>query len=108
MSYRLKNSAATFKRVVNKVLEPHIACARAYIDKVTTYSKLWEDDIKCLRKGLQTNSSAGLMVNPERRKFSEPKVNYLGHMVGPGSHSPDPEGVSAILRFKAPKIKQDL
>lgn len=108
MPYGLKNSAATFQRVINEVLHEHRECTCAYIDDVAIYSESWADHMKHLREVLQAIASVGLTVNTVKCKFAQPKVKYLGHVVGSGTHSPHPELVSAILNLRAPKTKHDV
>lgn len=57
---------------------------------------------------LQTIKEVGLTINPSKCKFAQQSVKYLGHVVGSGSHSPDPERVQAIQQLKSPVTKKEL
>ncbi|EEC04541.1 polyprotein of retroviral origin, putative [Ixodes scapularis] len=61
-----------------------------------------------LQKVLETIQVVGLTVSPTKCRFAQPKVKYLGHVVGSSSHAPDPERMSAIAALKAPKAKREL
>lgn len=108
MPYGLRNSAATFQRVMNEVLREHRGYACAYIDDVAVYSESWEDHMNHLRAVLQTLKNVGLTANPTKCKFAQSRVKYLGHVVGSGTHSPDPERVQAIAELKPPRTKRDV
>ncbi|KAM7298858.1 Retrovirus-related Pol polyprotein from transposon 17.6 [Ixodes scapularis] len=108
MPYGLRNSAATFQRVMNEVLREHRGYACAYIDHVAVYLESWEDHVNHLRAVLQTLKNVGLTVNPTKCKFAQSRVKYLGHVVGSGTHSPDPERVQAIAELKPPRTKRDV
>lgn len=108
MPYGLRNSAATFQRIMNEVLRPHKGYASAYIDDVAVYSETWEAHMKHLEAVLTTIESVGLTVNPDKCKFAQPSVRYLGHVFGSGKHSPDPEKASAIAGLQAPATKKEV
>lgn len=108
MPYGLRNSAATFQRVMNETLQEHRGYACAYIDDVAVYSETWQEHLEHIDAVLATIAGVGFTVNPAKCKFAESKVRYLGHVVGSGIHSPDPERVEAILQLKAPVTKKDL
>lgn len=108
MPFGLRNSAATFQRVMNQVLANHRGYAVAYIDDVAIYSKSWGEHLEHLRNVLGAISEAGLKVNPRKCKFAEHHVKYLGHVVGSGTHAPDPERVKAIRDVKIPRTKAEL
>lgn len=108
MPYGLRNSAATFQRVMNQILHEHIGYATAYIDDVAVYSETWESHLDQLQRVLATISEVGLVINPGKCSFARPSVRYLGHVVGSGRHSPDTERVNAILNLKPPKSKTEV
>lgn len=57
---------------------------------------------------LTTLARMGLKVNPGKCKFTPPRVKYLSHVVGYGTHSPDPESVAAIMELLPPETKRDM
>lgn len=108
MPYGLKNSAATFQRVINEVLKPHRGYACAYIDDVAIYSQSWDEHLNHIRAVLESIRDVGLVINAKKCKFAQREIKYLGHIVGSGVHSPDPERVKAIKELAAPKTKKEL
>lgn len=108
MPYGLRSSAATFQRVVNGLLAGHRQYACAYIDDVAVFSETWEDHISHLKSVLQTIRDAKLTVNPSKCRFAQSHVKYLGHVVGSGTHAPDPDRIAAIEQLKPPRTKREL
>lgn len=108
MPYGLKNSAATFQRVMNEVLHEHREYASAYIDDVAIYSNSWEEHLDHLRKVLETIRKVGLTVKAAKCRFAQRSVKYLGHVVGSGCHAPDSERIEAVSHLKPPTTKKDL
>ena len=41
-------------------------------------------------------------------EFGKPHVKFLGHVVGSGQHSPDPEKINTIQRLSKPTTKKEL
>ena len=48
MPFRMKNSPATFQRLVNKVISG-LDGVEAYIDDVIIYSDAWEEHLRLIR-----------------------------------------------------------
>lgn len=108
MLYGLRNSAATFQRIINETLQVHTGYACAYIDDVAVYSETWKEHLEHLSKVPDTITKASFTINPAKCRFAKSKVRCLGHVVESGVHSPDPDRVEAIVQLKAPVTKKDL
>ncbi|XP_064470511.1 uncharacterized protein LOC135384989 [Ornithodoros turicata] len=106
MPYGLRNSAATFQRVMNGLLRRHRDYTCVYIDDIAIHSNSWEEHVRHLRAVLSTLRESGLTANIKKCRFGEPKVKYLGHWVGSGVHSPDPDNVAAIMKLQLPTDKK--
>ncbi|GBO14710.1 hypothetical protein AVEN_67393-1, partial [Araneus ventricosus] len=50
----------------------------------------------------------GLTVNLEKCAFGQNEVNFLGHIVGSGQHSPDPEKAEVWRNLSRPSTKKEL
>ncbi|XP_064468593.1 uncharacterized protein LOC135380865 [Ornithodoros turicata] len=108
MPYGLRNSASTFQRTINEIMAPHSEYACAYIDDVAIYSATWEDHLEHLARVLGSVAAAGLTVNLKKCKFAQNRVHYLGHIVGSGTHAPDPERIKAVENIARPETKSQL
>ena len=83
MPFGMKNSPATFQRLVNNVICGLDGCD-AYIDDVIIYSDSWSDHLQRIRKFFDRLSKAKLTVNLAKPEFCHATVTFLGHLVGQG------------------------
>ena len=104
MPFGMKNSPATFQRLVNNVICGIDGCD-AYIDDVIIYSDSWSDHLQRIRKFFDRLSKAKLTVNLAKTEFCHATVTFLGHLVGQGQVKPLEAKVNAISEFPVPKCK---
>ena len=107
MPFGMKNSPATFQRMINKVTSGLDGC-EAYVDDVILCSDTWEEHIKLMRKFFERLSEAMLTINLNKTEFGLAQVTYLGHTVGQGQIKPVEAKVSAISDFPTPNCKRQL
>ena len=105
--FEMKNSPATFQRLINSVTAGLDGC-EAYIDDVIIYSDTWEDHLKTIRKFFERLSEAKLTVNLAKSEFARAHVTYLGHVVGQGQVKPVDAKINAIADFPRPESKKQL
>ena len=79
----MKNSPATFQRLVNNIICGLHGCD-AYIDDVIIYSDSWSEHHQRIRKFFDRLSKAKLTVNLTKPEFCHATVTFLGHLVGQG------------------------
>lgn len=108
MPFGLRNAAATFQRTMNKLLMKHRDYADSYIDDIIIFSDDWNSHMKHLEDVLSSLEEANFTVNFKKCDFAKGKIKFLGHVVGSGSHEPDPEKVEAIKNLQSPKTKKDV
>ena len=106
MSFGMKNSPATFQRLVNNVICGLDGCD-AYIDDII-YSDSWSDHLPRIRKFFDRLSKAKLTVNLAKTEFCYATVTFLGHLVGQGQVKALEAKVNAISEFPVPKRKRQL
>ena len=107
MPFGMKNSPATFQRLVNNVICGLDGCD-AYIDDVIIYSDSWSDHLQRIRKFFDQLSKAKLTVNLAKTEFCHATVTFLRHFVGQGQVKPLEAKVNAISEFPVPKCKRQL
>ena len=107
MPFGMKNSPATFQRLVNSVLSGLDNC-EAYIDDVIVYNNNWEDHIETIRKLFIRLRDAKLTVNLAKCDFGCGSVTYLGHIVGKGQVRPIDAKIKVISEFPQPETKKQL
>ena len=107
MPFGMKNSAATFQRMINGLISGLPNCA-AYIDDIVIYSDTWEEHFDLLSKLFQRLARANLTVNLPKSDFVKANVTFLGHVVGSGRVCPVTAKVETILSFPEPQNKRQL
>ena len=104
MPFGMKNSPATFQRLVNVICG--LDGCDAYIDDVIIYSDSWSDHLQRIRKFFDQLSKAKLPVNLAKTEFCHATVTFLGHLVGQGQVKPLEAKANAISEFPVPKCKR--
>ena len=100
MSFGMKNSPATFQRLVNEVISG-LDGVRAYIDDVIIYSDAWEEHLRLIRTFFHRLSEFQLTVNLDKSEFCHGTLTFLGHLAGQGQVKPIFAKVQAINDFPA-------
>lgn len=108
MPFGLHGAAATFQRLVDKLLRRHIEYAAAYIDDVIVFSNTWQEHVKHLDQVLGEVQRAGLTVNPEKCRLGMEKTQYLGFVIGNGMLEPVAAKLQTIGDTKPPQNKKEL
>ena len=101
MPFGMKNSQATFQRMMNQCLGD-LDGVGIYVDDIVIYSDTWEEHMARLCQVFDRLEEARLTVNLSKSEFCQAKVVYLGHVVGCGEVSPVDAKVQAIVRYPAP------
>ena len=95
MPFGMKNSPATFQRLVNSLIFNLVDC-KAYIDDAIIFSKKWEHHLQTIRNFFDRLSEATLTVNLKNSEFCYANLTFLGHIVGQGLVQPVEAKVEAI------------
>ena len=106
MAFGMKNSPATFQRLINSVTSGIDGCD-AYIDDAIIYSDTWEEHLSTIRQFYDRLSDAKLTVNLSKSEFACATVTFLGHVVGQGQIKPVDSKVCAINVFPRPENKKN-
>ena len=107
MPFGLVNSVATFTRMMRLLLKG-LDKSKHYIDDVLTHSLGWNEHLCELRKLFERVRSAGLTMKPSKCKLGFTSVDYLGHIVGEGEISPNPEKLFNIQQAPIPQTKKQV
>ena len=103
--FGMKNSPATFQRLINQVISGLIGCD-AYIDDVIVYSETWSEHVEIMCKLFEKLSDAKLTVNLCKCEFGKATVTFLGHVVRQGNVKLLVAKAKAICEFPVPKGKK--
>ncbi|MDA3086465.1 RNase H-like domain-containing protein [Campylobacter sp. CS_ED1] len=107
MPFGMKNSPATFQRLINSILAGLDNC-KAYIDDVIIYTETFDDHLQTIRAFFDRLTEAMLTINLEKSEFCHATLTFLGHVVGQGQVKPVDSKVQAISEFPEPNCKRQL
>ncbi|KAJ9521258.1 hypothetical protein QJQ45_022966 [Haematococcus lacustris] len=91
LCFGLTNAPATFQRVMNTVFKPLInKSVLVYIDDILVMSNTPEEHLVHLREVLQLMREHKLYAKMSKCEFNQPKLVFLGHIVGGDGIAVDP------------------
>ena len=115
LNFGLSNACQSFHRVVQLIEQslmnsnPEIAhCFLMYFDDImctgssSTKEGAFDDLLSKLDVFLQTIAKIGLRIQVKKTRIGS-KVRFLGHLIDNGMIKPDPDLVSAILKWDPPE-----
>jgi len=108
MPQGLRNSPATFQRLMNKVLRGTDAFTFTYQDDILVFSKNFDDHLTHIRTVLQRLKQANLTVKSDKCQFGRDTVKFLGHIISSKGIEKNPEKVTAIRGLSSPKTRKHL
>ena len=73
-----------------------------YLDDILIGSRNEAEHLSHLRQLFYRLRMYGLILNPQKCKFGQPKIEFLGHLINKNGASPLPSKVEAIKQFPQP------
>ncbi|CAL8087458.1 unnamed protein product [Orchesella dallaii] len=108
MPQGLKNSPATFQRLMNKVLRGLDAFVFVYQDDILIFSKNFEEHLLHISTVMERLKNANLTIKSDKCQFGRDQVKFLGHMISTKGISRNPEKVKAITELSPPTTRKQL
>lgn len=109
MPFGLCNSGATLCRLVDRVvgcdLEPNVF---VYLDDIIIATSDFDEHFRILRILSDRLTAAGLTISSEKSRFCMKQLNYLGYVIDQSGVHPDPEKVSSVNNYPAPRSVKDV
>ena len=103
MSKDLRNSPATFQRMVDMVLSGiRFRFALAYLDDIIIWSHSFEEHMQDLCDVLDRVIDAGLTLKPAKAEIGRDRIQFLGHILTPEGIHPTPENVQKLADLPRP------
>ena len=99
MPFGLHSTPATFQRLLDQVITPDIPPsphAFAYLDDIVVCTTTFQEHLEVLTEVLQRLCDTRLRPNPEKCKFFQTELKYLGHIVDRHGLRTDPSKVVTI------------
>jgi hypothetical protein len=107
MPFGLMNSAATFNRLMRKVLGS-IEGVSCFIDDIIIFSDDWQSHLDLIDQVLCKLHEAGLTAKPSKCMFGYSDLVFLGHELSVWAISPREQKVKEILAVPQPQTKHQL
>ena len=107
MPFGLINAAATFSRIMRKLLDG-LPQTRNYLDDVLTYAQWWKQHVQILRDFLTRVREASLVLRPSKCFVGFQQLTYLGYQLGSEGLKPTMEMVEKIQKATPPVTKKQL
>lgn len=109
LPFGLKNAAATFQRLMNRVLQDLIGkFCFVYINDIVMYSSSTELHFKDLKKVFWRLESAGLTLNLKKCNLIKRSLAFLGHVISEEGIKTEVGKVEAVRNFPTPKNVKDV
>lgn len=109
MPFGLTNAPATFERLMDGLFSDVTwRSVLVYLDDIIVHSRTIEDHIEHLRLVFSRLRAAGLKLSPKKCTFFQPRVHYLGHVVGRDGLEPDPQKLLAVKEWPVPENKRQV
>ncbi|CAH8609818.1 unnamed protein product [Dicrocoelium dendriticum] len=107
MPFGLRNAAQSFQRFMDQVLRG-LDFVYVYIDDVLIASATPDEHLSHLRMVFERFENHGININPDKCKFGQPTVEFLGHKIDGEGIKPLPDKSQAILDYPMPQSVRSL
>ncbi len=109
LPFGLKNSAATFQRLMNTVLRDCLGkFCFVYIDDIVIYSKNIHEHLEHLKQLFDVLEAAGLTLNLSKCNMLQNSITFLGHVVSAEGVRTETAKVEAVQNFPIPTTLKDI
>lgn len=109
MLFGLTNAPAAFQHMMNDIFKDLLGvCIVIYLDDILIFSEHPSEHEGHVREVLRRLREHDLFLKPEKCRFNQSEVEYLGLIVGEGRVEMDKGKVSAVLDWPTPKKVKDI
>ena len=109
MTFGLTNAPATFQHMMNDIFKDLIGVyVIIYLDDLLIFSENEADHEEHVKEVLRRLREHDLFCKPEKCKFRQTEVEYLGLRVSQGQIAMDPAKVKAVLEWPVPRKVKDI
>ena len=109
MSFDLKNTGATYQRLVNHMFFHQIGRnVKVYVDNMLVKSKDEANHLDDLKETFSTLHQYNMKLNPTKCVFVITSRKLLGFMVSQQGIKENPNKVKAIIEVKSPKTMKEV
>lgn len=109
LPFDLKNSAATFQRLMNTILVELIGkICFVYIDDIVIYSRDLATHLQHLQQVSACLQRAGLTLNLRKCQICQRSLSFLGHVISGEGIRTEAEKIEAIRTYPTPRNLKEL
>ncbi|KAG1953594.1 interleukin-1 receptor accessory protein-like 1-A [Pimephales promelas] len=109
MPQGITNAPSTFQRLMERCIgELNLKQALVFLDDLIIFSPTLEEHEERLVRVLNRLREYGLKLSPEKCKFFQTSVKYLGHIVSEKGIETDPEKTTALKTWPKPNTLKEL
>lgn len=102
LPFGLTNAPSTFQRVMDRVLRPHQAYCKVFVDDIIIFSDTVDQHYIHVQNVLTSINNARMTIKLKKCKMGKNEVRFLGHLVSHRTIKPDPEKIAAVKAFPVP------
>lgn len=109
MPQGITNAPSTFQRLMEKCMgDIHLREVLVFLDDIIVFSQTLEEHEARLAKVLDRLRENGLKLSPEKCRFFQTSVRYLGHIVSQKGVETDPQKIEALKTWPRPRTLKEL
>lgn len=108
MPMGLKNSPATFQRVMDNVLRDLHDICLVYLDDVIIFSTSLQEHIVNLEKVFRRLRESNFKIQMDKSEFLKLETEFLGHVVCKDGVKPNPNKICTITNYPLPKSTTEI
>ena len=109
MPFGLTNAPATFQRLMATLFAgQEWSFVFVYLDDLLVVSKSIEEHVEHLGKVFQRLEEANLKLKPQKCKFAQEKIEYLGHTLTAEGVCPNDGKIQAVIEFPRPQTIKEV
>ena len=109
MPFGLTNAPPQFQFMMNDLFRNKIGkYVLIYLDDIVIYSEDLDSHKRHVREVLQTLKDNGLYCKPEKCRFYQEMITYLGYVISQHGIAMDPEKIESVLEWPAPSNIREL
>lgn len=109
MPQGITNAPSTFQRLMERCVgDMNLQEVLVFLDDLIIFSNSLEEHEQRLMRVLHRLKEYGLKLSPEKCKFFQTTVRYLGHIISERGVETDPEKIQALKTWPRPKNLKEL
>ena len=101
LPYGLCSASEFFQRRMSQILDG-ILGVMCHTDDILVFGTTEIEHDERLENVLSKLEAANLTLNPSKYEYKQPKVKFVGHVIGPEGVSADPDRVEAVKTMQPP------